>query len=58
MNVSTSGSESMATARPPVRPGEPAPDFAVPAVHREGLVSLAEYRGRSPLLLALFRGLY
>jgi len=45
-------------SRPPVQPGEPAPDFTVPAAHREGTVSLADYRGRSPLLLALDRGLY
>jgi peroxiredoxin len=42
----------------PVQPGEPAPDFTLPAANREGSVSLADYRGRSPLLLALFRGLY
>lgn len=45
-------------SRPPVQPGEPAPDFTVPAANREGTVSLADYRGRSPVLLALFRGLY
>ena len=45
-------------SRPPVQPGEPAPDFTLPAADREGSVSLADYRGRSPLLLALFRGLY
>ena len=44
--------------RPPLRPGEPAPDFTLPAATREGTVSLADYRGRSPLLLALYRGLY
>ncbi len=44
--------------RPPVQPGEPAPDFTLPAANREGSVSLAEYRGRTPLLLALYRGLY
>lgn len=44
--------------RPPVQPGEPAPDFTVPAANREGSVSLADYRGRSPVLLALYRGLY
>ena len=44
--------------RAPVQPGEPAPDFVLPAGHGEGTVSLAEYRGQSPLLLALFRGLY
>ena len=44
--------------RPPVRSGEPAPDFTLPAANREGTVSLADYRGRSPVLLAMFRGLY
>ena len=44
--------------RPPVQPGEPAPDFTVPAANREGTVSLADYRGRGPVLLALYRGLY
>lgn len=44
--------------RMPVQPGEPAPDFAVPAVHDNRTISLADYRGRSALLLALFPGLY
>ena len=44
--------------RPPLRPGEPAPDFTLPAANREGSVSLADYRGRSPVLLVLYRGLY
>ncbi|HLE85180.1 MAG TPA: hypothetical protein VJG13_12645 [Thermoanaerobaculia bacterium] len=42
----------------PVGPGEPAPDFTLPAAHGEGSVSLDEYRGQSPVLVALFRGLY
>ena len=42
----------------PLRPGDPAPHFAMPAVNREGQVSLDDYRGRSPLLLSLFRGLH
>ena len=42
----------------PLGPGEPAPDFTLPAAHGEGSVSLAEYRGQSPVLVALFRGLY
>jgi len=45
-------------SRPPVSPGEPAPDFTLPAVDREETVSLASYRGRSPVLLALFIGLW
>jgi peroxiredoxin len=49
----------MSTTEPRViQPGEPAPDFTLPAVHRDGTVSLADYRGRSPLLLAFFRGIY
>jgi peroxiredoxin len=43
---------------PTLQAGQPAPDFTLPAIHREGDISLADYRGRSPLLLALFRGLY
>lgn len=42
----------------PLQPGEPAPEFTLPAVHREGTVSLADYRGRCPVLLAIFVGLY
>lgn len=42
----------------PVSPGEPAPDFALPAVNGTGTVSLADYRGRTPLFLALFVGLW
>ena len=41
-----------------LQPGDPAPDFTLPLADREGTVSLADYRGRNPLLLALFRGLY
>jgi len=50
----------MATAEPrlPLQPGELASDFTLPRVDREGTVSLTDYRGRSPLLLALFRGVY
>lgn len=42
----------------PLEPGDAAPDFDLPAVHKEGSISLADYRGRSPVLLAIFRGLY
>ena len=44
--------------RTAVASGEPAPDFTLAAAHGDGTVSLADYRGRSPMLLALFRGLY
>jgi peroxiredoxin len=42
----------------PIQPGERAPDFAVPAVHEDRIISLADYRGKTPLLLGLFRGMY
>src|SRR5262245_16487029 len=49
----------MADSEPrPLQPGDRAPDFSLPAVHRDGTISLGDYRGRSPLLLAFFRGLY
>ncbi len=41
-----------------IRPGDRAPDLALPAVTRDGTVSLAKYLGQSAVLLALFRGLY
>jgi peroxiredoxin len=41
-----------------IQPGDAAPDFSLQAVHRVGTVSLSDYRGRSPVLLALFRGFY
>jgi peroxiredoxin len=44
--------------RPPVAPGEPAPDFTLPAVDGKDQVSLADYRGRSPVFLALLIGLW
>jgi peroxiredoxin len=47
-----------ADLRAPVAPGEPAPDFRLPAVDGDGTVSLADYRGGSPVFLALFIGLW
>ncbi len=44
--------------RPPVSPGEAAPDFTLTMVNGTDTVSLADYRGRSPLFLALFNGLW
>ena len=41
-----------------LHPGDSAPHFALPAVNREGQVSLDDYRGRSSILLGLFRGLH
>jgi peroxiredoxin len=45
-------------SRPPVNPGERAPEFTLPAVDGRGTVSLAEYRGRHPVFLAIFVGLW
>jgi peroxiredoxin len=45
-------------AYPLLNPGDPAPGFALPAVNREGQVSLDDFRGRSPVLVGLFRGLH
>jgi peroxiredoxin len=44
--------------RPPIGVGERAPDFALPRVNQDGTVSLADYRGKTPVLLAMMRGLY
>jgi peroxiredoxin len=48
----------MTQLSPSLQAGQPAPDFTLPAIHRDGQVSLRDYRERSPVLLALFRGLY
>lgn len=39
----------------PVAAGEPAPEFDLPMVSREGRARLDDYRSRTPLLLAMFR---
>ena len=44
--------------RPPLQRGDRAPDFTLPAVNRESVVSLDDYRGKSPVLIGLFRGLH
>lgn len=44
--------------RETLQPGDVAPDITVPAVTREEPISLVDYRGRSSILLGLFRGLY
>jgi peroxiredoxin len=47
----------MTSSRPPISPGERAPDFRLPAINQDGALSLTDYRGR-PVLLAMMRGLY
>lgn len=56
--MTSTGAPVPATPGPSLRPGDPAPDFRLPALHRDGEVTLADYRGRTALLLALFRGIY
>jgi peroxiredoxin len=41
-----------------VQPGDAAPDFVLPAVQSDRVISLSDYRHRSALFLGLFRGLY
>jgi peroxiredoxin len=45
-------------ANSPVRAGDTAPEFELPAADRDGNVALRDYIERSPVLLGLFRGLY
>ena len=45
-------------SRTPISPGEPAPDFVLPAVDHDGTVSLADFRGKTPVLLTMMRALY
>ena len=42
----------------PLQPGDPAPGFDLPAVNRDGSVTLEDYRGKRPVLVGLFRGLH
>lgn len=41
-----------------IQVGERAPAFSLPAINREGSVSLADYRGRRTVMVGLFRGLH
>jgi len=49
---------TMAERHSPVAPGEKAPDFKLSAVDRAETITLADYRGRSSLFLALLIGLW
>ena len=49
---------TQASSRPPIAPGDVAPNFSLPTVGDAGEVSLRDYRGRSSVLLALFIGLW
>lgn len=57
--MTTMSGDPSVEARPsPLQPGDRAPEFSLPAADRDGTVSLVDYRGRTPLLLGLFRGTY
>lgn len=42
----------------PLQPGERAPNVVLDAITRQGKVSLDDFRGHSPVLIGLFRGLH
>jgi peroxiredoxin len=42
----------------PVQPGERAPELTLPAVNRDGAVSLSDFRGRRAVMIGFFRGLH
>jgi len=42
----------------PLALGDRAPRFSLPAVNQDGMVSLGDYLGRTPLLLGIFRGIH
>jgi peroxiredoxin len=44
--------------RQPLQAGDRAPEFTLPAVERDGTVSLSNYRGKSPVVLGIFRGVF
>ena len=46
------------TLRTPIQPGDDAPPFVMPAVNRDGMVSLDDFRGKSALFIGLYRGLH
>jgi peroxiredoxin len=42
----------------PIRTGDTAPDFTLPAVNKPGSVALRDFRDKSAVLLGLYRGLH
>src|SRR5215468_1390036 len=41
-----------------LQPGDRAPNIVLDAITREGKIALEDYRGQSPILVGLFRGLH
>ena len=50
----------MSTSQPdrPLQPGDVAPNVVLDAITREGKVAIDDYRGRTPVLISLTRGLH
>lgn len=42
----------------PLQPGDRAPNIVLDAITREGKIALENFRGQSPILVSLFRGLH
>ena len=42
----------------PLGPGDPAPSVILDAITREGKIALEDYRGRSAVLIGIYRGLH
>ena len=54
LGAETREKDSMGNQRRPLQPGEPSPEFTLPAANREGAVSLAGLRGR-PFLIGFYQ---
>ena len=42
----------------PLQPGDRAPNIVLDAITRQGKIALDDFRGQSPILVGLFRGLH
>lgn len=42
----------------PLKPGDRAPNIVLDAITRQGKIALEDFRGQTPLLIGLFRGLH
>ncbi|WP_331376425.1 peroxiredoxin-like family protein [Sinorhizobium chiapasense] len=49
---------SMSSLDRPLQPGDRVPNVVLDAISHEGKIALDDFRGRSPLLIGLFRGLH
>ena len=42
----------------PLQPGDRAPNVVLDAITRDGKIALQDFRGHSPILIGLYRGLH